>query len=92
MGEGKAVTLNTEGQCPSNVGRARSAQVLGFDGSKVCFINADATRKHCYSGEYQGDFGISNFDISDLSLPKGLTAARSGYMNNNAYRISKGVE
>jgi len=92
IGEGKTVTLNTEGQCPSNVGRSRSAQVLGFDGSQVCFTNADAKRMHCYSGQYQGDFSIRNYDTSNLNLPKGLAATRSGYMNSNAYRISKGVE
>lgn len=92
VGEGKTVSLNTEAQCPSNVGRSRSAQVLGFDGSKVCFTNADAKRKHCYSGQYQGDFSIRNYDVSNLNLPKGLAATRSGYMNSNAYRISKGAE
>ena len=92
VGEGETVTLNTEARCPSNVGRSRSAQVLGFDGSKVCFTNADAKRKHCYSGPYQGDFSIRNYDVSNLNLPKGLAATRSGYMNSNAYRISKGVE
>lgn len=70
----------------------RSAHVLGFDGSQVCFINEDGTRKHCYSGQYQGDFGIRNFDTSNLNLPKGLEADRRGYMNGNAYRISKSAE
>ncbi|WP_322366136.1 hypothetical protein [Pseudomonas sp. Teo4] len=92
VGQGSAKTPNTERQCPSNVGRARSAQVIGFDGSKLCFVNADATRKHCYTGDYRGDFGIANFDQYPLVLPNGLKATRGGYMNGNVRLISKGVE
>ena len=74
-------------------GKSRSAKVYAFPGgnSKLCFLNTDDRRSLCFTGSYQGNFQIRNWDVGS-DLPQGLvrTHAGGGYMNGSVHRVSFG--
>ncbi|QKL04741.1 peptidase M72 family protein [Pseudomonas sp. NY5710] len=76
-------------------GKSRSAKVYAFPGgnSKLCFLNTDDRRSLCFTGSYQGNFQIRNWDVGS-DLPQGLvrTHAGGGYMNGSVHRVSFGMQ
>ncbi len=89
LGRGSGGSLSDWPQCAAlSDGKSRSAKVFAFGGrdSKLCFYNADFLQSLCFTGAYQGNFSIKNWDEGS-GLPAGLvrTPGGGGSMNGSVH-------
>ncbi|HFL7939269.1 TPA: zinc-dependent metalloprotease family protein [Pseudomonas putida] len=89
LGRGSGGSLSDWPQCAAlSDGKSRSAKVFAFGGgdSKLCFYNADFVQSLCFTGAYQGNFSIKNWDEGS-GLPAGLvrTPGGGGSMNGSVH-------
>ncbi|MGJ7473348.1 reprolysin-like metallopeptidase [Pseudomonas fulva] len=88
---GQDVSIADQAGCAGAAGLARSARIFhenlrGPDRVNACFFNNNHSRSLCFEGNYNGKFGVANFD-SARGIPPELKRTQTGsYMNGSVHR------